>query len=262
MSEHSEDSITLNRVDHRLEIGFNRPEKRNAANVSLLEQLALAYGELDRDPALRVGIVHAHGEHFTAGLDLADVGPSLQQQGSLPIPEGGLDPWGITTRQVSKPVVVALKGTCFTLGVELALASDVVIAHRDTVLAQLEVARGILPFGGATSRMPAVAGWSNAMRWLLSAESFTAQEAHRMNIVTEVVDEDPLNRARIIADTIAQQAPLAVQETLDSARAARINATSEHAQLPNRLGRLMVTKDVARGMEAFMTKKPAVFEGD
>ena len=83
-----------------------------------------------------------------------------------------------------------------------------------------------------------------------------------MNIVTEVVDEDPLNRARIIADTIAQQAPLAVQETLDSARAARIDATSEHAQLPHRLGRLMVTKDVARGMEAFMTKKPAVFEGD
>ncbi len=262
MSAHAEDSITLERLDHRLEIGFNRPDKRNAANVSLLEQLALAYGELDRDPQLRVGIVHAHGDHFTSGLDLVDVGPSLQKQGSLPIPDGGLDPWGITTRQVSKPVVVALKGTCFTLGVELALASDVVIAHRDTVFAQLEVARGILPFGGATSRMPAAAGWSNAMRWLLSAESFSASEAHRLNIVTEVVDDDPLQAARVIADAIAQQAPLAVQETLQSARAARIDSEKEHAELPRRLGRLMVTGDVARGMEAFMTKKPAVFEGN
>jgi hypothetical protein len=146
---------------------------------------------------------------------------AFNKPGSLPIPAGGVDPWGISTRPVSKPVVIALKGTCFTLGVELALASDVVIAQRNTVCAQLEVARGILPFGGASTRMPAAAGWANAMRWLLSAESFSAEEAYRLNIVTEIVEEDPLERAREVANTIAQQAPLAVQETLASARAAQ-----------------------------------------
>ncbi|MDA8579956.1 crotonase/enoyl-CoA hydratase family protein [Pontimonas sp.] len=262
MSDSHEPTVTVERVGHLLEIGLNRPDKRNAANVSMLEQLALAYGELDRNPELRVGLVHAHGDHFTAGLDLVDVGPSLQKTGSLPIPAGGVDPWGISTSPVSKPVVIALKGTCFTLGVELALASDVVIAQRNTVCAQLEVARGILPFGGASTRMPAAAGWANAMRWLLSAESFSAEEAYRLNIVTEIVEEDPLERAREVANTITQQAPLAVQETLASARAAQTDPHGEHTQLQHRLGRLMVTQDVARGMEAFMTKKPAVFEGN
>lgn len=262
MSDTHEPSVTTEQVGHLLEIGLNRPDKRNAANVAMLEQLALAYGELDRNPDLRVGLVHAHGEHFTAGLDLVDVGPSLQKTGSLPIPAGGVDPWGISTSPVSKPVVIALKGTCFTLGVELALASDVVIAQRNTVCAQLEVARGILPFGGASTRMPATAGWANAMRWLLSAESFSAEEAYRLNIVTEIVEDDPLNRAREVANTIAQQAPLAVQETLASARAAQTDPHGEHKELQHRLGRLMVTQDVARGMEAFMTKKPAVFEGN
>jgi len=93
--------ITLERKDHILFIGLNRVEKRNAADLAMLAELALAYGELDRDPDLRVGVVFAHGDHFTAGLDLADVGPAMAATGSLPIPEGGLDPWGISTAQVS-----------------------------------------------------------------------------------------------------------------------------------------------------------------
>jgi enoyl-CoA hydratase/carnithine racemase len=262
MEDNSARKVTLEQEGHLLLIGLNRPEKRNAADTEMLSQLALAYGELERNPDLRVGVVFAHGDHFTAGLDLVDVGPALQSGGGLPLPEGGLDPWGISTHQVSKPVVIALKGTCFTLGVELALSSDVVIAHQDTVFAQLEVARGILPFGGATTRMPRVAGWSQAMRWLLTADSFGADQARAMNIVTEVVGSDPLIRAREIAERISQQAPLAVQETLASARAALIDPVEEHRELTHRLGRLMATTDMQRGMQAFVTKQPASFEGN
>lgn len=254
--------VTLERRDHILFIGLNRVDKRNAADLAMLSELALAYGELDRDPDLRVGVVFAHGDHFTAGLDLADVGPSMAKTGGLPLPEGGLDPWGISSSQVSKPVVMAIQGICFTLGVELALASDVVVAARDAQFAQLEVARGILPFGGGTTRMPAVAGWGNAMRVLLTADTFSAEDAHRMGIVTELVDTDPLTGATAIAERIAAQAPLAVQATLASARAGLISASDEHTHLPQRLGALMMTRDVQRGMEAFMTKSPAVFEGD
>jgi enoyl-CoA hydratase len=254
--------VTLGRNDHILFIGLNRVEKRNAADLAMLEQLALAYGELDRDPDLRVGVVFAHGDHFTAGLDLVDVGPALAKTGGLPIPEGGVDPWAISTPPVRKPVVMAIQGTCYTLGVELALASDIVIASTDAQFAQLEVARGILPFGGGTTRMPRVAGWSLAMRMLLTADTVSAEEAHRMGIVTELVADNPLGVATEVARRIAAQAPLAVQATLASARAGLVDASGEHAMLPQRLGALMTTKDVQRGMEAFMTKQPAVFEGD
>lgn len=262
MSDNTSPLVTTEVRGHLFLMGLNRPEKLNAANLEMLGALALAYGELDRNPELRVGVVFAHGDHFTAGLDLSDVAGALQKTGSLPLPDGGLDPWGISTQQVSKPVVVAIQGTCFTLGVELALASDVVIAHHEARFAQLEVARGILPFGGATTRFPHAAGWSRAMRWLLSAEIFDAHEAHSLGIVTEVVEGSARERAVAIATTIARQAPLAVQATLESARRGISDRGAEHSALPARLGALLGTRDVQRGMAAFMTKKPAHFEGD
>lgn len=262
MTEATTGLVSTEVVGHLLMIGLNRPDKRNAANREMLSELSRAYGELDRDPQLRVGVVFAHGEHFTAGLDLADVGAALAATGALPIPEGGLDPWGISTPHVRKPVVMAIRGICFTLGVELALASDVVIAERTATFAQLEVARGIMPFGGATTRFPRAAGWSQSMRWLLTAESFSAEQALSANVVTEVTNGDPLPRAVEIAELIARQAPLAVQATLASARSGMEGAHAEHARLPERLGALMRTQDVQRGLEAFMTKQPATFQGD
>jgi len=100
--------ITLETQGHVLLIGLNRPEKLNAADEQMLHELALAYGQLDTDPNLRVGLVFGHGGHFSAGLDLQDVGPKLATGKLQMVPEGGLDPWGISTRQVSKPVVISV----------------------------------------------------------------------------------------------------------------------------------------------------------
>jgi enoyl-CoA hydratase len=253
--------ITLEVRDHILLIGLNRPEKLNAADEEMLHGLSLAYGQLDADPNLRVGLVFGHGDHFTAGLDLMDVGPKLAAGKLSLVPEGGLDPWGMSTRQVRKPVVMATRGTCFTLGVELALASEVVIAASDSKFAQLEVARAILPFGGGTIRFPKAAGHANAMRYLLTGDSFGADDAMRMNLVTEVVEPgQEFERALELAGRIAAQAPLAVQATLASGRNADTEA--ERQKVFERLASLMQTNDVQRGLQAFMTKQPAKFEGN
>ena len=253
--------ITTEVKDHVLLIGLNRPDKLNAADEEMLHGLALAYGELDRNPDLRVGLVFAHGDHFTAGLDLTDVGPKMAAGKLTLVPDGGLDPWGISSRQVSKPVVMAIQGTCFTLGVELALSSEVVIAAENAKFAQLEVSRAILPFGGGTIRFPRVAGYAKAMRYLLTGDSFGSAEALEMNLVNEVVPVgEEFSRAMELANRIAAQAPLAVQATLASARAQDVDG--ERGQLMLRLAKLMQTKDVQRGMEAFMTRQPAKFEGN
>jgi enoyl-CoA hydratase/carnithine racemase len=136
-----------------------------------------------------------------------------------------------------------------------------VVAADDAKFAQLEVTRGILPFGGGSFRFPKAAGWSNAMRYLLTGDSFGAQDAHRFNLVTEVVKVgQELDFALELAIKIANQAPLAVQATLASARAG--DTAQEKAQLMIRLGKLMQSNDVRRGMETFMTKQPAKFEGN
>jgi enoyl-CoA hydratase/carnithine racemase len=262
----SDDStrILVEQRGHVLLIGLNRPEKRNAADFSLLQQLSLAYGRLDRDPALRVGLVYAVGDHFTAGLDLADIGPRLGKNGLDIVPEGGLHPWQVDGRSVSKPVVIAVQGTCLTLGIELMLASDISIAAESTVFGQIEVARGILPFGGATLRFPRAVGWGNAMRWMLTGDTFDVAEALRIGLVQEVVpDGTQFDRACELAERIAAQAPLAVQATLANARlAVRDSDAAAEAALQPELARLAATTDARIGMEAFLSRQPARFLGE
>ncbi|MEO7015621.1 MAG: crotonase/enoyl-CoA hydratase family protein [Leifsonia sp.] len=259
----TEPKILTERRGHILLIAFNRPEKRNAADYELLSQLAAAYGELERDPELRVGLVYAVGDHFTAGLDLADVGPRIGADGLDFTEKGGIDPWQVSGQHLTKPIVIAVQGTCLTLGVELILASDVAVAARSTRFGQIEVSRGILPFGGATLRFPRAVGWGNAMRWILTGDIFDSTEAHRIGLVQEVVDDgEQFERALAIAEKIAAQAPLAVQAALANAkRAVREGDAVAEAELQPTLVRLAGSEDATIGMQAFLSRTEAHFVG-
>jgi enoyl-CoA hydratase len=255
--------ITVERDGHVLLIGLNRAEKRNAADFALLQELSLAYGQLERDPELRVGFVFAHGDHFTGGLDLADVGPRIGGSGLDIVPEAGVHPWQVAGQQLTKPVVIAVQGTCLTLGIELILASDIAVAADSTVFGQIEVARGILPFGGATIRFPRAVGWGNAMRWILTGDQFDAAEAHRMGLVQEVVAHgEQYARGLELAQRVAAQAPLAVQAALANARlAVREGDEAAEQSLQPALVRLAASEDARIGIEAFVTRQPAIFVG-
>jgi enoyl-CoA hydratase/carnithine racemase len=207
--------------------------------------------------------VHAIGDHFTAGLDLADLGPRIGADGLSFVGPDGIDPWQLSGPALTKPVVVAVQGTCLTLGIELILASDVAVAARSTRFGQIEVARGILPFGGATLRFPRAAGWGNAMRYILTGDLFDAQEAYRIGLVQEVVDDgEQFDRALAIAERIAAQAPLAVQAALANAkRAIRDGDAAAAADLQPALVRLAASEDARIGMEAFLTRTEATFAG-
>jgi enoyl-CoA hydratase len=256
-------SVIVERRDHVLHIGLNRPAKRNAFNVEMLEELGRAYERLERDDSLRVGVLYAHGDNFTAGLDLAEVGPRLIE-GSLDWPDDARNPWRNDGRLWTKPVVAAVHGWCMTLGIELLLAADVRVASTDARFAQLEVQRGIYPFGGATTRLPREAGWGNAMRWLLTGDEFDAAEALRIGLVQEVVEPgNQLDRAAELAERIAtRSAPLAVRTTLEAAQ--RANREGERAaedRFVDDVVALFKTQDGAEGLVSFMERRPARFVG-
>ena len=258
-----EPRVTIDRDHHVLLIGLNRTDKRNAADLELLQELSLAYGQLERDPELRCGLVYAHGDHFTGGLDLADVGPRMTGAGLQIVPEGGINPWQVEGEPLSKPVVIAVQGICLTLGIELVLASDIAVAAESTTFAQIEVARGILPFGGATIRFPRAVGWGNAMRWILTGDTFDAAEALRIGLVQQVVPTGTqYQRALEIARRVAAQAPLAVQAALKNAKLAlRDGDAAAEAQLQPELMRLVGTEDSKIGMQAFLSRTEAEFIG-
>lgn len=254
--------VTREKRGHVYLMGLDHVAKRNAFDLPMFFDLASAYGELDRDDDLRCGVIFAHGDCFTAGLDLAQFAPVLAQ-GPIDLPKGALDPFGLSGNRVSKPLVCVVQGLCLTIGIELLLATDIRIAASDARFAQIEVKRGIYPVGGATIRFVREAGWGNAMRYLLTGDEFDAAEALRMRLVSEVVTPDAaFDRAVTLAESIAEQAPLGVRATLSSAHLAITSGEEEAANhlLPD-LMPLMRSADVREGVQSFIERRPARFTG-
>lgn len=256
--------VALERRGHVLLMGLDRVDKRNAFDLPMYEGLSNALGELEGEPDLRCGVLHAIGDHFTGGIDLPQWVPHFREGRTPPLPPGGMDPLALDPgRTVTKPLLVAVQGYCLTIGIELLLASDIRIAAAGTRFAQIEVKRGIYPIGGATLRFAEEAGWGNAMRWLLTGDEFDADEAFRIGLVQEVVPAgEQLERAVAIATTIAAQAPLAVRQTLVAARRTRLDgaATATASLLPD-LVSLLDTEDAAEGLRAFRERRPGQFTG-
>lgn len=257
-------AVTVELRDRVLYIGVNRPAKRNAFDLATIDAFGAAYQRLAEDDEARVGVVFGHGEHFSAGLDLAEVGPEVARRGPEALAGNhDFDPFGIWKPQVPKPVVLALSGYAYTLSIELALSSDIVVAAEGTRFRQLEVGRGLMPFGGGTFRAPAQLGWGNAMRFLLTGEEFGPDEALRIGLVQEVVPPGTqVVRAGQIADLIAAQSPLAVRATLANARAGRDGGEQAAvAHIAETLPEILTSADAAEGLASFVERREAHFTG-
>ena len=261
----AEGTITTERRGALLLIGINRPAKYNGFTPRMFRELGEAYTLLDDDASLRVGVLHAFGKHFTAGLDLPSIAP-LMRRGEKAIPLGLVEPTDLGTpgyRRRTKPMVVAVKGITYTLGIELMLAADVVVAADDCRFSQLEVKRGIMATGGATLRMAERAGLGNALLHLLTGDEFGAAEALRLNFVQKVVPAGhELDEALRIAEAIAAQAPLAVVATrlnaLKSVEQGPLHAMAEFIEVQSKLAN---SEDAAEGVRSFVEKRPARFTG-
>lgn len=250
---------------HLLLIGIDRPAKRNGFTPKMYRELGEAYSRLDDEAGLRVGVLHAFGDHFTAGLDLPTIAP-LMRRGERAVPLGCVEPTDLGTpgyRRRSKPMVAAVKGITYTLGIELMLAADIVVAADDCRFSQLEVKRGIMATGGATLRMAERAGLGNALLHLLTGDEFGAAEALRLNFVQKVVAAgQELDEALRIAEAIAAQAPLAVVATrrnaLKCVEQGPVVAMHEFIETQARLAN---SEDAAEGVRSFVEKRAARFEG-
>ena len=263
-SEHPDGEITTERNDHLWLMGINRPQKYNGLTPKMFDELAAAYQELEENPDIRVGILFAHGDHFTAGLDLPKFADRFGTgEDFAAADDTRVDPFNRWGRRRSKPLITAVKGITFTAGIELMLAGDIVIAADNCRLSQLEPKRGIMASGGATVRFIERGGWGNGIRLLLTGEEFDAAEAYRIGLVQEVVPlGQELERAIQLAQTIAKNAPLAVQATLQNAqRYAAQGEAAAAAEFNEMNQRLAETEDFQEGVASFVERRAADFKG-
>lgn len=263
MAERDPDGqIKLEQRGHVLLIGIDRAEKRNGFTPKIFNELAAAYTRLEQGPDLRCGVLFAEGDHFSAGLDIPKIAP-LRRQGKPLVPADEVDPFGLRAPLRTKPMIIALKGICFTVAIDLLLAADIAVAAANCRFSQLEVKRGIMPGCGASFRMVERAGWGNAMKILLTGDEFTAQEAFRCNLVQEVVAVgQELPRAIELAERVARQAPLAVQATMENARIASTDGwPAAYGRIAETQRRLYNTEDAKEGVQSFLEKREARFVG-
>ncbi|MDX2238454.1 MAG: crotonase/enoyl-CoA hydratase family protein [Hyphomonadaceae bacterium] len=260
MTQGGDGQVRSERVDHVLKITIDNPTKKNAFIPDMMAQLSAALTLLDADDDLRVGVLCAEGDHFTAGLDMPKFfGPTATAK---PLAPGAVDPFGLAN-QLKKPLVTAVQGICYTVGIEIALAGDIIIAAEDTRFCQMEAKRGIAPLGGAHFRYITRAGWGDAMYHLFVCDEFGAAEARRIGLVQEVTPVgQQIDRAMHIAKLIAANAPLGVQVTKEAGR--RFIAAAEQAAIAaiaDVRARVMNSEDAAEGIRSFVERRAAVFTG-
>ena len=255
--------VTAVQTDHLLHITVDRQDKMNGFTPEMFSQLSEHMTRLDESRDLWVGVITFAGPHTTAGLDLPRFAASMRGDGPAREASEGVDAFGLS-RKCTKPVVMAVQGVTFTIGIEMMLGADIVVAADNCRFCQMEPKRGLAVFGGAHVRYVQRAGWGNAMYHLLRADEFDAVRAKEIGFVQEVVPAgEQGDRALALGHEICQLAPLAVQEIKRGATVfVEQGEQAGFAEIPNMRATTAGSKDFGEGLASFTEKRPPNFTGE
>lgn len=239
----------------------NRPEKRNALNTAVREQLLAALSEVQDDQTVGAVVITGAGDRaFVAGADIAEFADRtpVDQSRAMQRPSV-LD----AIERLPKPVIAAVNGYCLGGGLELAMACDLRLAGDSATFGQPEINLGIIPGGGGTQRLPRLIGPGAALKLILTGEPIDASEALRLGLVEEIVPAASLlERALALAGRIASRPPVAVAAAKEATRAALATTLAEGLRVERGLYLLCFASDDKReGVDAFLNKRPPHFRG-
>jgi len=252
---------------------FNRPERRNALTPQMMLQLADAWLEVRDDPALRVAILTGAGdEAFCVGGDLQLLMP-LFTGARAPaddwdrallanldkVPVALLKPFALY-----KPIIAAVNGYALAGGCELLQATDLRVASRTASFGLSEAQRGLVPGGGSMVRLARQIPHCKAMEILLLGERMSAEEAHRIGLVNEVVEADRvMPRAEALAARLARNGPLALRKIKEAVLRSSGEPLARAYEIENECSAaVMASQDAREGPRAFMEKREPVFTGE
>ncbi|HSA93264.1 MAG TPA: enoyl-CoA hydratase-related protein [Terriglobales bacterium] len=243
-------------------VTINRPKVLNALNMATMEELRAAFTQARDDREVRVVVLTGAGEKaFVAGADINELARHNPVEAKEYTHRGQsvLD----LMENLGKPVIACINGFALGGGCEIAMACTMRLASENARLGQPEVKLGIMAGYGGTQRLPRLVGKGLAMQILLTGEMITAQEAHRIGLVNEVVPQaELLPRAEAIAQKIIANAPLALQYTMEAVNKGMEMSLPEALYLEATLfGMCCATEDKREGTTAFLEKRPAQFKG-
>ena len=247
--------------DHVLTITLNRPEKKNALNPAMLNELAFVLAHAHYTSDIWVVVLAASGDTFCAGMDLKSL--SLGDSGGASIPEpSGPVLLGELMAGLHKPCIARVQGPVYAGGFLLVAGSTYVIATESATFSLPEVKRGLFPFQVLAillESMPA----RTALDLCLSARTLTAANALEIGLVTNVVPTNELDVAIMrLANELKQFSPTAMQFGLRAYQQLKSLPSSEQqAYLYEQFVKLQQTPDAQEGMAAFLEKRKPNWTG-
>jgi enoyl-CoA hydratase len=237
-------------------ITINRPQAKNAVNAAVSKDLADAMDRLDGDQGLSVAILTGAGGSFCAGMDL-----KAFARGENVVVEGrGM---GFTERPPTKPVIAAVEGYALAGGTELALATDLIVASRDSAFGIPEVKRGLVAGGGGLLRLPQRMPYAIAMELALTGDNLPAERAHALGLVNVLAEPGTaLDKAIELAEKITANGPLAVAATKRIIVESRgWSPETMFAEQTKILMPVFASNDAKEGAIAFAEKRPPRWTG-
>ena len=243
-------------------VTVNRPDKLNALNQKVMEELDACFKSLRDDDEVRVVILTGAGEMaFVAGADINELARQTPVEGKETSIEGQrvLD----AIEGLGKPVIAAVNGYALGGGCELAMACTLRVAAENARFGQPEVKLGLIPGYAGTQRLARLIGKGRAHQMILTGEPISAEEAYRIGLVNQVVPlKDLIPASEALARKIIANAPLAVKFALEAVNHG-METTHEQGQFleATLFGLCCTTADMKEGTRAFLEKRAPKFEG-
>ncbi len=254
-------TIELTVADRIATVTINRPDKLNALNVAVFDDLTGIVEELrDRDD-IGGAIFTGAGRAFVAGADISELEPhgavaakSLARRGQLVLNR---------LESLPKPVIAAVNGFALGGGCELAMACHLRIASEAAKFGQPEVKLGLIPGYGGTQRLPRLVGKGRALQLLMTGEIIDASEAYRIGLVNKVVPAAELMPSALeMMKAMLANAPLALAGCIEMVnRGYDVSMGDALAMEASAFGLLAATEDKREGTRAFLEKRAAAFKG-
>ena len=243
-------------------ITINRPDKLNALNKNVIEELSVAIDEVYNNNEIRSAIITGAGpKAFVAGADISEF-LSLDASGGKALAQKGQDMVFSKVENCPKPIVAAVNGFALGGGCELAMSCHFRLASDNAKFGQPEVNLGLIPGYGGTQRLVQLIGKGKAMELLMSGNMIDANEAKQLGLVNHVTSsENLLEETKKILSVINSKAPLAVAACIKAANAVFDESKNGFESEVDEFGKCFGTEDMKEGVSAFLEKRKANFKG-
>jgi len=255
------DTLTVAVADRIATITVNRPDKLNALNDRVIEELGVAVDDARANADVAGIILTGAGRAFVAGADISE----LEAHGAISakaLAQRGQDVFRCFETS-PKPTIAAVNGFALGGGCELAMSCHVRIASDAAKFGQPEVKLGLVPGYGGTQRLPRLIGKGRALQLLLTGEMIDAQEAFRIGLVNRVVPgAELIGAATSMLNAMIANGPLALAHVIEAVNSGYDLPLSDALTLEaTAFGLLAATDDKREGTRAFLEKRAAKFSG-